>query len=86
MSKRRYDMTLSMLGNLILIFSLVILSEGLYHLIERVSRSEVEHAAGKNRRRKGSGMHIFFSKQPKGDTERGKIHAGKRPFTHGFVH
>ena len=79
-------MVLSMLGNLILIFSLVILSAGLYHLIVRISETEVEHAAGKNRRRKGSGMHIFFSKQPKGDTKRGKIHAGKRPFAHGFVH
>ena len=46
---------------------------------------EVKHATEKNRRRKGSGMHLLFSKQPEGDQERGKVRSGKQPFSHGFI-
>ena len=46
---------------------------------------EVNHAAGKNRRRKSSGMHLLFSNQPEGHTERGKVRPGKQPLSHGFI-
>ena len=86
-------MDLILIGNIILIICLVILGVSLYYLIEKVSRTliseedrcEVEHAAKKDRRCKGPGMHFIFSKQSKSHKKRGKVRSGKQSVTHSFV-
>ena len=86
-------MNITVFGNIILILSLVILDVSLYYLIEKASRElapdedrcEVEHAAKKSGRRKGSCLHFVFSKQSESHKERRKVCSGKQPVAHGFV-
>ena len=83
----------TILGEIILLLSLVILGIALYYLIEIATQEllpqegscEVEHAAKKNGRRKDPGLHFVFSKQSKSHTKRGKVCTGKQSFTHSFV-